>query len=122
MKNVLVVLSTSLVVSVVGAGACSEFKPGSYEGGGRSSGTIVNGTAGSSCVSNGGTCQSSDECCSGNCNFNGANLLCEPASDGAAQCAQNGQACTSATQCCSNYCSPGQLCATQPVQDSGGGG
>jgi hypothetical protein len=113
-----------VVVSVVAVAviACSEFKPGSYEGGGRTGGPITIGGAGSNCSPAGANCNNSDECCSHDCAFTGTQLICSSPTDGAPQCKANNSGCTTGSECCSTYCSPGQLCMTAPVQDSGGGG
>ena len=108
------------VIALV-AGACSEFKPGVYEGGGRSGGPITVGGAGSGCAGIGSECQSSDDCCSHVCAFTGQILTCSQPIDSGPQCTANGGGCTIDSDCCSTFCSPGKLCTT-PVQDSGGGG
>ena len=108
------------VIALV-AGACSEFQPGRYEGGGRSGGTITVGGAGSGCNGIGSQCQSSDECCSHLCEFTGQILTCVAPKDSGPACTANNGGCQIDSDCCSAFCSPGKLC-TNPPLDSGGGG
>lgn len=115
-----VVIVSGVIALIVGA--CSEFQPGRYEGGGRSGGPITVGGAGSGCGAVGSQCQSSDDCCSHLCAFTGQILTCEPPIDSGPQCTVNGSGCQIDSDCCSSYCSPTKFCANQPVQDSGGGG
>ena len=110
------------VVGLLGAVACSEYKPGTFEGGGRVGGPITIGGAGSNCTPTGVSCTTSDECCSHDCQFNGAQLVCVGNTDAAPQCKALNAGCATSSECCSTFCSPGQLCATPPIPDSGGGG
>lgn len=114
-----VVVVSGVIALVVGA--CSEFKPGSYEGGGRTGGPIIVGGAGSGCGSVGAQCQSSDDCCSHICSFSSQIPTCTAPTDAVACTPING-GCQIDSDCCSSFCSPGKLCSTPPIQDSGGGG
>ena len=119
MKARFVVVFGGVVLAVV---ACSEYQPGKYEGGGRSSGPIIVDGVGSSCGPIGAECQSGDDCCSHNCAFTGQTLTCAPGADSGPTCTANAGACSIDSDCCSTYCSPAKLCANMPVADSGGGG
>lgn len=118
-----VVVCGVIALGCLVTGACSEFKPGSYEGGGRSQGPIIVGGAGSGCGALGSQCQSSDDCCSHVCAFSGQLLTCAASDDASGTCAAINAGCQIDSDCCSSFCSPGKLCATPPPpQDSGGGG
>ena len=111
----------ALAFALAAAGACSEHRPGTYEGGGRSNGPIIIGSAGTNCTPVGQQCVSSQDCCTHSCEFNGAQLICmEPTDGGGPSCGANGTSCTFSSDCCSGFCG-GTICST-PIPDSGGGG
>jgi hypothetical protein len=108
--------------AVLGIVACSEYQPGKYEGGGRTGGPVIIGGVGSGCGPIGAECQSSDDCCSHDCEFTGQVLTCAPGADSGTTCTANGGGCSGDNECCSSFCSAAAVCGNTPVVDSGGGG
>lgn len=111
--------SSALLVVVA---ACSQYRPGDYQGGGRTEPPIINEGIGSACIALGRTCGVDTDCCSGFCEFSFGFSQCAERPDGSSfqTCASAGSPCTLSSDCCSNACA-GQICVTV-IPDAGGGG